>query len=355
MAQVDFDTIKDQTVQRNNLSRMNWCMAADSPTKSSSFVVDSGCSVHISNSREDFSMLTATDVDVRFGTLTTSKAQGEGPISIPHMNLMLKDALYMPQVGIKLFSVSRWCDSSPQRQVIFDVNGGKLIEKGKKVGMIHRTGGLYELDLYPELSYQTTHENPLELQELVHRRLGHCSVVPLRKLGYSVSGESRCTPCLLSKSHRIPYKRRELNSMAKSVLGALHGGISGPHPSGVEGHQYFSVLIDEKSRYLFVGLHTSKSDVKRFVVDTIRREQRQLGMKVLRLRSDNGTEYMSTELQEFLAEKGFSWDSSPEYDPALNGLAERVQQTILNKARCLLTTANLPVSFWPYAVLSSAI
>ena len=80
------------------------------------------------------------------------------------------------------------------------------------------------------------------------------------------------------------------------------------------------------------------------------------GKEIRSLRSDGGGEYLSGRFKnlKYLAEAGIQQIVSPPYSPAQNGLAEQMNRTIMDTARCLLEDSKLDKEFWGYAVLTAA-
>ena len=74
----------------------------------------------------------------------------------------------------------------------------------------------------------------------------------------------------------------------------------------------------------------------------------------LGLRCDNGKEYMNAKFFDFSRDNGFRIQNSPPYTPQLNGVAERYNQTIMDRARCLLDEAQISKCYWPEVVKSAA-
>lgn len=68
------------------------------------------------------------------------------------------------------------------------------------------------------------------------------------------------------------------------------------------------------------------------------------------LRSDNGGEFCSTEMEQFLLINGIIHQKTNAYTPEQNGMCERLNRTIVEKAKCLLFDANLQKVFWAEAV-----
>jgi hypothetical protein len=75
--------------------------------------------------------------------------------------------------------------------------------------------------------------------------------------------------------------------------------------------------------------------------------------KICKFRCDNGGEYVSNELKEFFAKKGIQIEYTIPYSPALNVVSERMNRTLLDKARSKLIGSGLPKNQWVEAVLSA--
>jgi hypothetical protein len=77
-------------------------------------------------------------------------------------------------------------------------------------------------------------------------------------------------------------------------------------------------------------------------------------VKICKFRCDNGGEYVTNELKEFFAEKGLQFEYTISYSPALNGVSEHMNCTMLNKARSMLIDSGLPKNLWVKAVMAAA-
>ncbi|RVX15338.1 Copia protein [Vitis vinifera] len=73
------------------------------------------------------------------------------------------------------------------------------------------------------------------------------------------------------------------------------------------------------------------------------------GCKILILRSDNGKEYTSCQLNLFCEEAGIEHQLSAPYTPEQNGVSELRNQFIMEMAKCMLHKKNLPKKFWAEA------
>ena len=71
------------------------------------------------------------------------------------------------------------------------------------------------------------------------------------------------------------------------------------------------------------------------------------------LRSDNGGEYTTNEFKNYYFKKGIRHEKTVPSTPQQNGVAKRMNRTIVEKIRCMLRMANLPKSFWGEAVVTA--
>nr|GEY42497.1 hypothetical protein [Tanacetum cinerariifolium] len=76
-------------------------------------------------------------------------------------------------------------------------------------------------------------------------------------------------------------------------------------------------------------------------------------VKVKELRSDNGTEFRNYKLEEFCDDRGISRNFLFPCIPDQNGVAERRNKTLIEAARTMLNSANLPKQFWGEAINTS--
>jgi transposase InsO family protein len=63
------------------------------------------------------------------------------------------------------------------------------------------------------------------------------------------------------------------------------------------------------------------------------------------LRSNNGLEYKDTAFLECCKTKGITRHFTVKRTPQQNGVAERMNRTLLENARCMRSSAELPKSF----------
>ncbi|RVW89612.1 Retrovirus-related Pol polyprotein from transposon TNT 1-94 [Vitis vinifera] len=80
----------------------------------------------------------------------------------------------------------------------------------------------------------------------------------------------------------------------------------------------------------------------------------QYNAKVRVLRSNNGGEYHSFDLQKYLEGHGIIHQTTCSNTPQQNGVAERKNQYLLEVVRASLIAAKIPISYWGEAITSAA-
>jgi transposase InsO family protein len=82
----------------------------------------------------------------------------------------------------------------------------------------------------------------------------------------------------------------------------------------------------------------------------LRRTQKKFDVKVKKIRSDNGIESKSTQVENFLDEECIKHEFSTPYTPQQNGMAERKNCTLIKMARTMLDEYKTVNRFWVEAI-----
>ena len=179
-----------------------------------------------------------------------------------------------------------------------------------------------------------------------------------------------CLDCKLGKSKRKPFN--ETRKRATKVLQVIHADVMGAITpcSFRSGCKYIVTFTDDYSRYALAYAIPNKMSVHSALRDYINEvrelindhEPRTISIhncnegqtfkcKIGKLHTDNGTEYKTTEMKQFLNQEKIKWDPCFPRTPQHNGCAERLNleieekiRTILTSARCLNIFGNMPLS-----------
>ncbi|KXJ72145.1 hypothetical protein RP20_CCG018741 [Aedes albopictus] len=267
----------------------------------------------------------------------------------------------IPELSANLLSVNQIVQRG--HTVTFTTDGVTVKNpEGHIIATGSRTNGLFKLDQLPPTKALAC--APVVTADLWHRRMGHINLNSVQRLrGGLVSGlefsdvakkDENCRICALGKLSRLPFSN--VGSRATELLELVHSDICGPmETDSLGGSRYYLTFIDDKSRRISVYFLAEKSaeNVFKAFEDFRRSAERQTGKKLKVLRTDNGKEFTNKLLGDHLKRLGVRHQTSVDYTPEQNGLAERVNRTIVERARCMLYEANLPKSFWAEAAATA--
>ena len=78
------------------------------------------------------------------------------------------------------------------------------------------------------------------------------------------------------------------------------------------------------------------------------------GMPIMKLKTGNGGEHISTNFQAYLISKGIEHQLTAPHSPQQNGVAKRINSTLMKSARAMLSHTNLPNKFLAEATATAA-
>lgn len=155
-----------------------------------------------------------------------------------------------------------------------------------------------------------------------------------------------CEKCLAGKQHRLPFCLSV--SRATEKLELVHADVCGPMEQvSLGGARYFLLLKVDYSAYKSAFFIKNKSDVKECIEKFIARAERETGCKLKVLRTDNGLEFVNSELKIMLENRGIVHQKSIVYTPQQNR-AEREMRTLVEAAQTMID--GMHKKFWAEAV-----
>jgi hypothetical protein len=108
--------------------------------------------------------------------------------------------------------------------------------------------------------------------------------------------------------------------------------------------------VDDYSCFTWVSFLQEKSQTQETLKRFLRRTQNEFGLRIKKIRSDNGTEFKNSQIEGFLEEEGIKHEFSSPYIPQQNGVVERKNRTLLDMARTMLDEYKTPDRFWVEAI-----
>jgi transposase InsO family protein len=339
------------------------------------WLVDSGSTNHITNQRKLFTIYGETPGATihRVGGKIT-QVIGRGKISLiaqygtRKRTLHLKNVNYIPINKYNIFALGRW-DSQGQTYKVYK---GKLILydrlnipvlKGLKIA-----SNIYPFQLLPsaiqtkQIAYTLSCTEPKQTWDTWHRRFGHVSYKGLRKIesdnlvdGFTVdtkSGTPDCIACMEAKQSVKPYAAKTAQQRHKGKL--THMDLWGKYDiSSINGHQYYLLLVDDATRYVTLYFLKAKSEATQYVKNYLTHLHVR-GITTHGICVDHGTKFVNKELKDWCQSKGMEIELTASYSPLQNGIAERMNRTLVELARAMLTTSKLPEFLWEPAILHAA-
>ncbi|KAK9190434.1 hypothetical protein WN943_019039 [Citrus x changshan-huyou] len=276
------------------------------------WILDFGCSFHMCPNKEFFKTFENIDGGkVLLGNNLACKVTRMGTINIQMFDeetRELKQVRYVPELKRNLISLG-----------MMDKMGCSIKAENGKI----------ELGVNANRSSDKT--------KLWHMRLGHMSQKGMKEqekqglFGHDqISQLEFCEKCVFGKATRLNFNTGKHET--KQTLDYIHYDIWGPSqvPSH-SGARYFITFIDDYSRKLWVYILKHKSEALDKFKEWIALMENQIGRKVKRLRTDNRLEYCSNEFDEFCKRLGIARHKTVRHTPQQNGLAERMNRTLIEK------------------------
>ncbi|GJY37053.1 retrovirus-related pol polyprotein from transposon TNT 1-94, partial [Tanacetum coccineum] len=196
---------------------------------------------------------------------------------------------------------------------------------------------------------------------LWHQRLGHMSEKGMKILASKgripdlqkvVVGF--CEPCVLGKQKKVSFVKSG-NTRKLQRLELVHTDVYGPTSvASIGGSRYYVTFIDDSSRKVWVYFLKNKSEVFNTFKKWKAAVENETNLRVKCLKSDNGGEYSSREFIEYCAENGIRMLKTVPETPQQNGVAERMNRTLNERAKSMRLHAGLPKMFWEDSVTTAA-
>ncbi|WAQ84738.1 hypothetical protein PtA15_5A311 [Puccinia triticina] len=208
------------------------------------------------------------------------------------------------------------------------------------------------------------HESDLTKDEMKllfwHRVFGHAGLRRIQKmiklnLGVGLptnlpKGDIKCPVCMIAKgtwtNTLLPTFR------PVGTLDIIACDLMGPFeiPTFGDG-KYILAIRDIATSYSEIKIMSKKSEATQLLIDQVLRFETATGKRVRCIQSDNGGEFETKILADFIKKKGIKAERSLPYHHYQNGAIERYNRTVSDMGRAVLTDSHLPRSFWGFAFL----
>jgi transposase InsO family protein len=350
-------------------------VAMNGPT--TNLIIDMGASRHFSPARELFKNYeTINPIPITTADGHTFKAIGKGDVLVRLPNeqtstpVVLRDTLYAPEMPATLVSVSR-LDRAGYSLCVERGSCVIVAPNGDVIGRVPEVRGLYQ---FAALNIQEGEQAMIAARRMslmdLHRLMGHISPEVARKMvndgavkGVELTDETEtfCRICTHAKAHALPFPKDSVSTKPEAWGRRVHTDVWGPAKvESLRGMRYFVTFIDDYTREVHVFYMARKSEVftkyKEFVAwaTTHRVSQDHKGAVIAELQSDRGGEYLQKDFDEFLKTHGTVRRLTVHDSPNQNGIAERMNRTLVEHARALLLASSMPERVWAEALRHTA-
>jgi transposase InsO family protein len=195
---------------------------------------------------------------------------------------------------------------------------------------------------------------------LWHCRLAHVGMKNLHKLlkGEHILGLTNvhfekdrvCSACQAGKQVGAHHPHKN-NMTTDRPLELLHMDLFGPIAYiSIDGNKYCLVTVDDYSRFTWMFFLQDKSQTQETLKGFLRQAQNEFGLRMNKIRSDNGTKFKNSQIEGFLEDEGIKHEFSSPYTPQQNGVVERKNRTLLDMARTMLDEYKTSDRFWAEAI-----
>lgn len=323
--------------------------------------IDSGASRSMTPRRDfltDFKQISHPDISVANSERLRVHGSGTAHITIDGVDIAVRNVLFVPDLGANLLSVAAMTKAG--NRVTFDAVGCSVYNpRGDLLIKARSTNGVFKIDA------KHIHCMLAKGNEVIewHRRLGHLGHDGMNRTQKAAAGVdfcgSReildgCISCAEGKQSRTAFKKEDVVIKTAEILELIHMDVCGPMSKSLGGAKYFLTFIDDYSRKVFVSFLSEKSAVTEAFREFKAVVEKQTGRMIKRLRSDNGTEFVNVGMKSICADAGIVHETTIPYTPQQNGVAERMNRTLVERARCMLSDADFEKSLWAEGVHHAA-
>lgn len=332
--------------------------------------IDSGATEHLVNNKYCFAEIKNLKEKCEIGvakngvSITATKIGticGTVEVDGKMNDCTIKNVMFIPNLMCNLLSVRRLEEAG--LKTVFENGIVKVMKDEKLVIKGVRRGKLYEFDLKivrgfaGSVGHENNNSNALNLW---HRRFGHLNIADVKRLStmkmvdgieHLDKGEGLCESCVFGKQNRKPFLK-SVGVRSKRALELIHSDVCGPiTPNSINGHRYIVSFIDDYTHFTMVYLLTKKSEVFEKFREYKESVTSRFGQRIVRLRCDNGGEYRSEVFKKYCIDSGIQIEYTVPYTPEQNGVAERMNRTLLERARTMMLESGLPKFLWSEAVI----
>jgi len=153
-----------------------------------------------------------------------------------------------------------------------------------------------------------------------------------------------CEHYVIGKKNKVKFDT--MIHCTEGILSYVHTDVWGPTKMiSIRDNHYLVSFIDNVSRRCWVYTIRHKGNVLELFVERKKNMEKNTGMKIKVLRSDNVGDYTNDLFLQLCRDEGIGRHFTVRKTPQQNRVAERMNKTLLEKVRCMLSNAGVLKSF----------
>ncbi|KAJ3553828.1 hypothetical protein NM688_g3412 [Phlebia brevispora] len=324
---------------------------------------DTGTQSHIVRDRALFSSYSHTPGATIKGA-GTCPALGRGTVKIffvvdnHRVPITLNNVIHSPDMPYNLLSLGRLTTAGLSYSG--ERNRLRILDGDREIGVGTKSGNLYRVSVEPRTIQAHAIRTARTWYEW-HCTLGHINKQQLKEMftkgmvnGMDVDQSSNldftCDACIQAKHTRRPFPETS-DTKYTNVGDLVYSDIWGPaRTESIQHNTYYISFTDAASKHVHVDFMKSRaSALDRFRKYDCRLEN-QTGRRIKILRVDNAKEYTQGDFKTYLDSRGIILQTTAPYSPAQNGVAERLNRTLVEHTRAMILARSLPRKFWQDAI-----
>ncbi|KIK18519.1 hypothetical protein PISMIDRAFT_14301 [Pisolithus microcarpus 441] len=335
-------------------------------SKNCMWMLDSGCTHHVTPYRKDFMTYSVINETQFAGTAGSEpvRLKGRGTVVLRLENgkyLTLHEVIH-GEFSKRLCSrnqllKSGYTSTATKRHEVIRTPDGRVVLKAECLST-SRLHWFYGVPVHSSSVLQTVDLGIVTKDDytLWHNRLGHPGVSVMKNCKRHIKGIpaeliakplNSCRGCAQGKLASDPFHPSD--KRASAPLALVHGDLLELPNESYYHSRYVLTLLDDFSSFGFCLYLRNKSDTLARFTEWLATVERQCGCMLKTFRSDQGGEFMGNEFRSLLNSKGIVHELSIAHQPQQNGRAEQFNRTILEKAGSIRHYACVPKRFWNFA------
>lgn len=352
------------------------------PKDTDTWIWDSGATSHCCFDRSSFATYTARVFKVKvYGDIYVT-VEGTGSINLTTINkgvsskVTLNNVLHVPTAEFNLVSQFKVKASGLHSIIDCDTHFQVVLKSTRKVILTYVPwNGFYRVQCSvaaglpaniagSECFFALSSSSPVPIRTL-HERLGHVSKTTMSTIVSNSASKftnlrcdgstddiGHCAACEVGKHKRLPFPTS--TTIITEQLAVVVSDLSESNIRSIHGFKWFLTFTDVCTRFIWTYPLKTKDETFEIFKVWLAEVERESGNQLKLLRTDGGGEFIDGEFRTYLTERGIQFQLSCSNTPQQNGIAERINLTLWDMVRAMLSKFTTDKRLWADALMAAS-